>query len=209
MQRKRTQSSERAFRQQGLNQWVPTLTPPVLGLETWPRVVTHGAPSGRISFGGEVSEDHGRAVIVAVGGGVAEFVEEVPAADLADRLVAMAARHNGVAGLDGSGPADGAADSCKRAMAKRFSRLTAAQAAAAAGQSYDALTADPPTIALRDHVALQAGVTGAKRRRVGASTWAWDRDGHGMIMTALSCAMWAADHAEPVAEEVEEPMIFT
>jgi hypothetical protein len=210
MRRKREQSSERSFRQQGLNQWVPTLTPPVLGLETWPKVVTHGAPAGRISLGGEVSEDHSRAVIVAVGGGVAEFVEECPADKLADRLVAMAARHKGVVGLDGSGPADGAADSCKRAMARQAVRLTAAQAAAAAGQCYDALTGDPPTMYLRDHTALQAGVSGAKRRRVGASTWAWDRDGHGMIMTALSAAMWAADHAEHVEEEeVEEPMIYS
>lgn len=42
--RKRAQAGERAFRQHALNQWVPSLSPPVLEESTWGRVVTRRGP---------------------------------------------------------------------------------------------------------------------------------------------------------------------
>jgi hypothetical protein len=208
MARKRTNASERAFRQQALNQWVPPETPPPLGLEVWPRVVTTAAPGGRLAFGGEVNEDHSRGVIIAVGNGTAEFIQEVrPAANMAKVLVALATRHNGVVGILGAGPADGAADQLRRALGPKLVRLTASQEAAAAGQVKDALDGDPPGLRLRDHEALE-GALGARRRRIGAS-WAWERDGPGLVMGAISAAVWADAHAPRDDPEAEEPMVYS
>jgi hypothetical protein len=198
---------ERTFRQQWLNMWVPSLSPPAMGADIWPRVVTQRGPRGALAFGGEVTSDHSRAVIVAYGGGIAELVEaDLEGYQLGPRLLELAARHGGLVGLDASGPAAGAAEELAGALGDRLVKMTATQAAAGAGQVFDALAARPPALILRDHPAMQLAVTTSRRRRQGQA-WAWDRDAAGMIMVAVTAAAWAAAHA-PEEEEAEEPMVF-
>jgi hypothetical protein len=209
IKRTRREVDELAFRQQVLNQWVPSMSPPALGEGAWERLRTQGAPSGPLAFGAEVDADHTRAVIVALGGGVAEVVDVLDnGGQLAGRLLELSSRHGGVVGLDASGPAAGAADTIKGTLGKRLARMTNAQSAAAAGQLYDALRAEEaPPIRLREHAVLQAAVSGARRRKAG-KVKTWDRDGGpGVTMIALSAALWAAEHAEAEAEP-EEPRIF-
>jgi hypothetical protein len=207
LERKRRDAGERAFRQQGLNQWQPSLTPPALGAEAWPRLVTAGAPSGQLAFGAEVTTDHSWAVIVAVGGGVAEVITTLDHARIADPLATLAARHHGVVGLDASGPAGAAADTLAQPGGPRLVRMGAAASAAAAGQCFDTLTSDTPGVRLRDHPTWSAAVSGARKRKTG-KTWQWDRDGGpGETMIALSAALWAAAHA-PADETAEDPRVF-
>ena len=208
VQRKRVQAGERAFRQQALNQWVPSLSPPVLAEGTYPRVSTRRGPAGRVAFGADVAEDHSRAVIVAYGGGVAEVIEDRPQAGwVAGRLGELAVRHGAAAvGIDGSGPARGLADELKsRAeLEGRLVIMSAGDTAAASGQLLDALTGVPPLVGLRDHPLLAAAVGSARKRRCGGS-WAWDRGDAGLALVAVTCAVWAGAHAP---EPAEEPMVF-
>jgi hypothetical protein len=195
---------ERTFRQQYLNQWIPTLSPPALAPGTWDRVATRAAPSGALAFGGEVAPDHSRAVVVAYGGGVAEVIAEVePGGGLAAKLADLAERHRGVVGLDVTGEAAGAADTLK-GLGKRLARLGVSQSAAAAGQVYDALTASPAELRLRDHLLFQTAIAGARRRRNGT----WDRDAAGLTMGALTSARWASSHATAEAPEPDRPAVY-
>jgi hypothetical protein len=206
--RKREQAGERAFRQQALNQWVPSLTPPMLEEGTYGRVASRRAPSGAISFGAEVAEDHSRAVIIAYGGGVAEVIEDRPRAGwVAGRLGELAARHNPAAvGVDGSGPAKGLAAELKSrdGISDRLVVLSASDMAAASGLLLDALTSSPPAVGLRDHPLLEAAITSARKRRSGGA-WAWDRGDAGLALIAVTCGVWASAHAPALAED---PMVF-
>jgi len=206
--RKRAFADERAFRQQALNQWVPSLTPPVLEEGTWGRVGTRRGPAGELALGADVAEDHSRAVIVAYGAGVAEVIEDRPQAGwVAGRLGELAARHGAAAvGIDGSGPARGLADELKsRAeLAGRLVILSAADMAAASGQLLDALTAVPPRVGLRDHPLMAAAVTSARKRRCGGA-WAWERSDAGLALIAVTVAAWAGAHAP---EPADEPQVF-
>ena len=145
VQRKREQAGERAFRQQALNQWVPSLTPPVLAEGTYQRLATRRGPAGTLALGADVAEDHSRAVIVAYGSGVAEVIEDRPQAGwVAGRLGELAVRHAaGAVGIDGSGPARGLADELKsRAdLDGRLVIMSAGDTSAASGQLLDAIEA--------------------------------------------------------------------
>ena len=208
VQRKRDQAGERAFRQQALNQWVPSLTPPALEEGTYGRVATRRGPSGRLALGADLAEDHSRAVITAYAGGVAEVIEDRPQAGwVAGRLGELAVRHGAAAvGIDGSGPARGLADELKNRseLAERLVIMSAGDTAAASGQLLDALTAIPPTVGLRDHPLYAAAIGSARKRRAGGS-WAWDRGDAGLALVSVTCAMWAEAHAP---EQAEDPMVF-
>jgi hypothetical protein len=82
--------------------------------------------------------------------------------------------------------------------------LTAGQMAAASGQVRAALTARPPLLICRDHPAMQAAISSARKRKVGGS-WAWDRGAVTLPLNALTAAWWARDHAPAPAEE---PAVF-
>jgi hypothetical protein len=206
--RKRVQAGERAFRQQALNQWVPSLSPPVLPDGTWPRVVTRRGPAGLLALGADVAEDHSRAVVVAFGAGVAEVVEDRPRAGwVAGRLEELAARHSAAAvGIDGSGPARGLADELRSraGLAGRLVILSASDLAAGSGQVLDAVSSAPPGLMLRDHPLMAAAVASARKRRCGGS-WAWDRGEAGLALVAVTCGVWALAHAPELADE---PMVF-
>jgi hypothetical protein len=204
--RKREQAGERAFRQQALNQWVPSLTPPVLAPGTYGAVATRSAPIGALALGAEITEDHSRGVIIAVGGGVAEVIEEADGAGwVTGRLAELAARHNAVAvGVDGSGPARGVAAELKAIEDVPLVTLGAGDMASASGQVLDALTGRPPRLLLRDHPAYEAAVDVARRRKVGGA-WAWDRDPSALPLSATTAGWWALAHAPA---PLEEPAVF-
>jgi hypothetical protein len=204
IERKRDQAGERAFRQQALNQWVPSLTPPVLPPGTYGAVATQAPPSGMLALGAEVAEDHSRAVIVAVGGGVAEVIDEREAAHwVTGRLAELAARHGAVAvGLDGTGPARGVAAELKTLDDVPLVTLGAGDMAAASGQVLDAVTARPPRLMLRDHPSFEAAAEVARKRRVGGA-WAWDRDVAGLPLSAATAGWWALAHAPAPLDEPE------
>jgi hypothetical protein len=207
MTRKRANAGERAFRQQALNQWVPSLTPPAIPAGTYERAATRtGAPGVPLALGVDIAEDHGRGVIVAFGGGCAELVaDEGDASWVAGRAAAMAESHHAAAvGVDGTGPARSLVAPLRAALGDRLVVARAGDMAAASGMSLDLLTSR--AIALRAHESFETAVRTARRRRV-AGSWAWDRGESGLVMTALACAIHAEINA-PEPDNDEEPMIF-
>jgi hypothetical protein len=211
IRRKRENADEHAFRQHALNQWVPSLTLPVLPPGTWPAVVTRRGPTGGITFGVEIADDHTRAVIIAYGGGVAEVVDEREAASatwIPPRLADLAARHHPAAvALDGTGPARSLAEPVDRALGEAGPPLLVLggrDMAAGSGQLLDLITGRG--IGLRDHPLMQAAVESARRR--GSGAWVWDRAGPGIVMVAATAAMWAGSHAPAPATPDEDPAVF-
>ena len=87
----RGQVSEVDFRQQWLNQWVPTASAPLFDSERWQASGWGGAlPAGSLVFGADVAGDRSHAVIVAYSGGVVEVVESREgAAWVAGRLLEL------------------------------------------------------------------------------------------------------------------------
>jgi hypothetical protein len=203
--RARTRVSELDFRQQWLNQWVPTLTEPLFDAERWQGAEWGGAlPASPIVFGADVATDRSHAVIVAYAGGVAEVVDSRPgAAWVAGRLLELLERWAPVAiGLDGSGPAASVADQLAGTdAAPLLVVLSARQMAAASGVTFDAVNGGE--IAARPHAELTASVLGARRRAYGQS-WAFARqvgDVSGVPLLAVVVAMWAAEHAPSSVEK--------
>jgi hypothetical protein len=195
----RSMTSERAFRQQWLNQWVPAEKPPLLGPDVWGRVVTLAAPSGRVSFGVDVEADRAAAVILAMGGGVLELVERLPVASAVARVADLAANHRASAvGVDASGPAASLVGPLANVLGVRLVAMSGADTAAASGDLFDRMTANPRGVAFRAHPLLQAAVVSARTRSYG-QRWAWERSPapgvSGAPMVAASCAVWAFDHA--------------
>lgn len=197
MRSARAKVSERAFRQQWLNQWVPTVTPPLLGGDVWHLVAGGGAPSGALSFGVEIEADRSAAVIVVFGGGVLELVDRVPVLAAPGRVLELAGRHRAGVAVDGSGPSATLVEPL-RSLGDRLLVLTGADAAAAAGDLFDRMTAIPPRISFRSHPVFQAAVTSARKRSYG-QRWSWERQPaagvSGASLVASSCAVWAASHA--------------
>ena len=67
------------FRQQWLNQWVPTVSAPLIDSERWAASAWHGAlPGGPLVFGVDIAPDREYAAIVTYVGGVVEVVDARP-----------------------------------------------------------------------------------------------------------------------------------
>lgn len=199
----RQSGTERSFRQQWLNQWVPGVTGAPLGEPVWGKVATARGPV-EVAFGAEVAGDRTAACIVACDGEVAELVEvREGAAWVAGRLAELAERHDAsVVAVHGTGPAASVAADCEDALGSQLTALSSGQMGAASGKLYDLLTADPPRLLLRAHPALQNAVLAAERRP-GTGGWSWSRDSSGMVLSAVSAALWAAEHAA-----ADSPMVF-
>jgi len=199
----RAMSAERAFRQQWLNQWVPGVSGPLLGEEVWRKVATRGSPGGDLAFGAAVRTDRQSAAITAYGNGTAELVEQHDGAGwVAPRLAELAERHHAIAvGVPRTGPSGTVADEASQLLGNLLVPLTTPQMEAAAGQVYDRLTTTPPVLRLRSHVTLGAAVAAAERRP-GTAGWSWALDEAGMVLTAISAAVWAGEHAN-----TEDPLI--
>lgn len=202
----RASSEERAFRQQWLNQWVPTVAAPLLGADVWARVATETAPAGQLTFGVEITADRSSAVIVAYGDGVIELVEQAPGVSwVAPRLLGLADEHRGArVALDRTGPAVTVIGALAE-MDERLVMLSGADASAATGLLFDAMTGVPAGISFRAHPLLEDAVMHARKRTYG-QRWTWLLDEYGAPLRAASAALWAATRA-PV-KEVERSRIF-
>jgi hypothetical protein len=199
----RDEDGELAFRQQWLNQWVPSLTRPVFDAEAWARLSTPGfAPTGRLAFGLDVAADRSRAVVVAFGGGVLEVLDcRAGASWCAARMVELVGKHKPLAvGIDGTGPARSVADELSGLIPEEtLVVITGQQMAAASGQIFDRVAADPPRLRARQHEALDAAVLGARWRSYGQAR-VWERTPVSVPLIAGTAAVWAHEHAvAPVA----------
>ena len=200
----RTEVPEVAFRQQWLNQWVPTVNAPLFDPSIWPRMEWVGpVPPGPLAFGVDIAPDRSHASIVAHCSGVAELVDHREgAAWVPVRLVELVSRWEPVAiGLDGTGPAAGVADQLRDTDARDLlCVLTGRQLAAACGAVFDAITEGRLTARPDDH--LERAVLHAQRRPYGQA-WVFQRsngDTSCVPLLALTLAHWAADHASVPVE---------
>ena len=202
--RARSRVSEVDFRQQWLNQWVPTVTAPLFEAERWQGAEWAGAlPSGALVFGADVAADRSHAVVVAYAGGVVEVVDSAAGASwVAGRLLELVERWSPRAiGLDGSGPAATVADQLVGTDAAPLLVVLKARRGGGVGVTFDAIS--DGRLAYRAHGELTASVLGARRRAYRASRGRFARqvgDVSGVPLLALVVAMWAAEHA-PSSQE--------
>jgi hypothetical protein len=206
MAKAHSDTSETMFRQQWLNQWVPTITAPLFTPEQWEQLAWVGnVPDGPLALGVDVANDRSHATIVAITNGVAEVVDHRPgAAWVPERIQDLVARWHPVAiGLDGTGPASTVADQladddeCGRLLVT----MTGRHLATACGLVFDAIT--DGTLAARHSEHLTAAVVTARQRPYGQA-WVFQRTGgeaSGVPIIALAAAYWAAEHAPEVVEE--------
>jgi len=200
----RATSPEVEFRQQWLNQWVPTETAPMFDPEQWQRQEWVGPlPSAGLSFGADVASDRSHACIVAHSAGVVEVVESRPGAGwVPGRLAELAATWNPVAiGLDGSGPAATVADQLRTSdISQLLVVLRARDIAAASGLCHDAIATGQ--LMARPHADLTESVIHARRRAFGQA-WCFARqagDVSGVPLLAVACAVWAESHQPTIIE---------
>ena len=131
------------------------------------------------------------------------MVDRVPVAVVAQRVLELARRHKAGVAVDGAGPAATLVDPLRVVLGDRLVVMTGADAAAAAGELFDRMTATPPSVLFRAHPVFAAAVTGAQRRSYG-QRWMWERvpgsGASGAPLVAAGCAVWADVHAPaPVA----------
>lgn len=208
--RKARDQPEVEFRQQWLNQWIPTLTSPLFDPSVWPSMLWLGAlPGGALSFGVDLAADRSHATIVALCSGVAEVVEHRAGASwVAPRLVELTDKWTPTAiGVDGTGPAASVADALKQvpALGDKLVILTGRALSSACGDVYDRITEGK--LGVRGHAAMEDAVLHASKRSYGqAWVFARDRDGHSCVpLLALTVAIYASEHA---TAEVERSRIW-
>jgi hypothetical protein len=205
VQKARDEQPEVAFRQQWLNQWVPTMAAPLFEPSAWTRMLWLGAlPTGPLAFGVDVAKDRSHAVIVALCNGVAEVVErQAGAAWVPTRLVELVARWQPVAiGVDATGAAATVADQLRDTPADRLLvPLTGRQLASACGQVFDAISEERLCARANSH--LEDAVLHATKRPYGqAWVFAGSNDGVSCVpLLALTAAWWAAGHQAEQAVE--------
>jgi hypothetical protein len=204
VRRERERVPEVEFRQQWLNQWVPTLSEPLFDVDRWAAAEWAGVlPAGELCFGADVAADRSHAAIVTYSSGVVEVVDVRPGAGwVAGRLLELVERWAPRAiGVDGSGPAATIADQLAGTdAAPLLVALSAKQVAASSGQVFDAI--QEGRLAAVPHADLTAAVLGARRRAYGQS-WSFARavgDVSGVPLLAVVMAAWAAEHAPDVIE---------
>jgi hypothetical protein len=212
VRRARSSTAERSFRQQWLNQWVPSLSLPLLDERLYSNVLTDGGLFGDIAFAVEVTTDRARAVIVAAGGGVIEVIAEREGVSwVPEVLRGLVERNDPVAvAFDSLGPAVSVGEQLRAELGDKLTMLTGRQVAAASGELWDRLTSDPPSVSLRHAESLHRAVLAAHQRRYG-QTWTFARDVIGGVsgapLAAAALALYASQR--PVtAEPVEESRIW-
>jgi len=166
--------SDQAFRRSFGNQWV-SAGERVIPAEFWGRVCSDdAAPSGRLTFGVDVSADRTKAAIAACGGGTVELLEYGDGVGwVVDRCRQLHERWGGRFVFDGSGPGDGAAVELRALLGGRtVESFTPRQVAVACGRFYDAVV--DATLQVRRSAALDVAVDGLAKRTVG-DRWLWSR----------------------------------
>lgn len=196
-------TTEWDFRQQYLNQWVPTLASPLLGSELAGAVETmQPIPNVPLSFGVDVSTDRTHASIVAYGAGIAELIEDnsversgvswVPG-----RVRDLIAKWNPLCvAFDANGPGASIADALKLDpdLEAQILMVTGRDMCAASGQFYDAIKSGVWSV--RPNERIHLALANAQKRTYGG-TWTFQRDttGSGCPLVAAVLAQWAATHA--------------
>ena len=208
----RVKATERAFRQQWLNQWVPSTTTPMLDERLYASAVTVEALFGPVSFAVEVTPDRSVASVVACAGGIIEVVtERAGVAWVAGYVADLVLRHDAVAvAFDSLGPAASVGEELRDVLGQRLMMLTGREVAAASGLLYDRLTAEPVAVGIRHSASLHQAVLQARQRRYG-QTWAFARDViagvSGAPLAAAALALYASEHA-PAEVPLAAPTIW-
>lgn len=196
-------SAEWDFRQQYLNQWVPSLASPLLGSDLAGVVETlQPIPSVPLAFGVDVATDRTHASIVAYGAGIAELVEDNSSEQtgvswVPGRIRELIDRWNPLCvGFDANGPGASIADALKLDpdLESQILMINGRDMCAASGQFYDAIKSG--VWSARPNERLHLALTNAQKRTFGGS-WTFQRDtaGSGCPLVAAVIAMWASTHA--------------
>ena len=195
-------AGEMAFRQQWLNQWVPTLSAPLFGTDVVNAATTLAPlPAGPTALGIDVSADRQLAVIAACAGGVVEVAAVTTPARAPGLVLELTGRRDVTAiGFDGLGHAASVADElAKTDLERLLLRVNGRDMATASGRVFDDLAAR--TLAVRSDPLLDESLRAARRRTYG-QTWTFAREGSvsGVPLIAAACAVWAAEHAKSAPE---------
>ena len=201
-------AGEYAFRQQWLNQWVPSTKASLIEPRAWAATAdTNAGPVGAPTFAFDVAVDRSAAAIVACGGGVIEVIKAEPGVGwLEGELVHLCETWEPPAVVaDPAGPAITAVENLKPTLGDRLRLIRSRDLVAACGELFDGLT--PGGLAHRPHPALDGAVANAGRRAT-SGAWVFDRaapGGHVLIAAAL--AHWADRHPTEVLA-TEAPAVW-
>lgn len=151
------------------------------------------APSGRLSFGIDVSLDRAWAAIsVADETGRVELLEHREGVSwVVDRALQLWRKHRGNLIVDGYSPANSLVDRLE-AGGIPVTRYSVRDMTAACGVFYDAVLDD--AIRIRPHASLEAAIGAARRKTIG-SGWLWSRTVDTTDLTPLFSATIAYHHA--------------
>lgn len=197
-------STEWSFRQQWLNQWVPSTSSPFIGADIWHRARADAPlPDGPVSFGVDIASDRSHATIAACAGDTVELVDHRDGTGwVVRRVLELCERwHPSGVALDGLGPAAAMADSLSVVAAESgLAMANGREMANVSGRFYDALLAG--TVRIVPHPELTAAVAGARKRSYG-QVWTFARespDASGVPLIAAALAMWAHEQSASSGE---------
>lgn len=202
-------ASEYAFRQQWLNQWVPSLSSPMFAPDVvegamWDETLPDETPS---ALGFDVATDRSHACVTRHAGAVIEVVATPTPAALPAKLVELAGRFEPVGiGYDRTGQGNGVADELAGTeTARLLVPITRRDLATACGKLFDRLPIG--RVGLRRDPLLDEALRGAGKDPYG-KTWTFRRDGEpsGVPLLSAAAALWADEH--PAEVEVEESQIW-
>jgi len=191
-------STEWAFRQQWLNQWVPQASNPFIGAEIWHRARADAPlPDGPVAFGVDIASDRSHATIAACGGDTVEIVEHREGVSwLVRRTLELVERWRPVGlAIDGLGPAASVADQLAVvAQEGGLMTLNGREMTSVSGQFFDRLQSG--TIRFVPHPELTQAVAGARKRTYGQA-WLFAREtpeASGVPLIAAALSVWAYEH---------------
>lgn len=180
------------------NRWRTEDDVRVLPADAWAQtMVLDPLPPGPATFAADIPPDRSESTIVACSGGVVEVVEVLPAAQIPQRLLELAAQWQPTAiAIDAAGPAGTVADQL-RPLFDRLIVSSTRDLQVACTAFYDAIL--DGTAGHRPNAILDTAAASAARRQVGQS-WVWSRVDGGSVLVAASLARWA-EQRTPVTVE--------
>lgn len=188
------------FRRSFLNEWVVSMTDPVIPLVTWDKLADHASKIiGRMALALDVSPDRSRASIAAAGKRAdgkhhVEIVEQGAGTQwLARRVAELVKAHDPCAVvLDAMSPAASLKPELER-LGVDVVTTSAQDAATACALFYDAATSD--NLRHLGNSDLRDALEGATKRRLG-DQWAWSRRSSNVDITCLvaaTLALWGEE----------------
>lgn len=189
----RATMSEGEFRRAYLCQWTH-LEEAVIPEKLIARVLDQSTvPTGRLSFGIDVSMDRAHASIsVSDETGRVELVEHRPGVSwVVDRALQLYRQHKGALVVDGYSPANSLVDRLEQGGIP-VTRYSLRDMVSACGIFYDAILDD--AIRIRPHPSLETALNAARKKMI-ASGWLWSRTIESADLTPLFAATLAYHHA--------------